>query len=127
MQAHPRPVTGRRIAEYGIAALTGVLASWSLLFLISYFNGPYVNSRKEIARAIGLSQLGWLGPVLILIVVLLLVAYLTRLSAVSAEEQFDAEQVRCTACGQEIAHDWKLCPFCGSFVGNIRHPRDNAG
>ncbi|RJQ54913.1 MAG: hypothetical protein C4521_03390 [Actinobacteria bacterium] len=106
--------------------MAGILVSVALLSVISYFNGPYLGKKEGIARALGLSELGWVGPLLILLVICALVIYLSRAGSLPKNEACSCEEARCIACGQEIIHDWRLCPYCGSLVGTIKHPNERA-
>ncbi len=121
------PKATRRIVEYTVAAIAGILLAWSLLLILGVFNGPYLSSRGHLAQALGLSQIGWLGPLLILLVVTVLAFYLACLRLEPKEEPVEEPDTRCIACGQQISHDWRLCPYCGSLVGTIKHPRDHVG
>lgn len=110
----------RRAIGYVLAALAGVLAAWTLVSAITYVNRVY--SGRDISQCVGLGHLGWLGPLLIVVIVGALATFLGLWGCGRRTNESETSEPRCVVCGHTISTSWKICPNCGSLAGRTRHP-----
>ena len=92
----------------GALALVAVLA-----FTLSLLNGP-----SGFESCSGVFGCGWIIP---LAAALLIGAVLWVLSVqrpVYRDDGGRAEETSCGECGDRVMRDWRLCPTCGTRLGD---------
>ncbi len=96
------------------AALLGGVAAASALFAVLL-----VATADE--RGAGFRSLGhgWGVPLLAGVVVGILSWLLLNESPVDDESRALSGHTLCSACGSPILEDWRLCPYCGTFLGDV--------
>ena len=89
----------------GSLAAAGVLLALLLL----------INSDCGFVGCSGLMPYGWIIPLVAGVVLGLVVMLLMNQDDAASEDSSEMRSTACSACGEMIIDDWRLCPHCGQM------------
>lgn len=104
-------MTRKPIVRVAAAITGGLFATFALLALLLA-----VNAGAGFEGTTGTTPLGWTVP-LIAGALVGAVAWLLLAEDVQ-DPDMDHRAATCSACGEGILEDWRMCPYCGDMVSN---------
>jgi hypothetical protein len=98
-----------RMAEVGAMKVVGLAVEAALLGLLAFRLASRITGHPSAATAIG-----WMTTLAAVSVGAILWYVLARDDAPDLRPLTDA--AHCSNCGHTVVDDWRLCPYCGTFV-----------
>jgi hypothetical protein len=99
----------KREAGMSVFRVAGLAIEGVLLGLLAYWLASRVTGHPSAATAIG-----WMTTLAAVSVGAILSYVLARDDVSDSRSSTDTAQ--CGNCGHVVADDWRLCPYCGTFV-----------
>ena len=88
--------------------------SAALAFAVALRLSPPVAGGEAITGPGGLT--GWMGPLMAAIVV---GGVIVAMGGVRRDSGSMANMIECVECGGPVRSEWRLCPHCGSRLGQV--------
>ena len=99
----------KRMADAGVMKVVGLAVEAALLGLLAFWLASRITGHPSAATAIG-----WMTTLAAVSVGAILWYVLARDDAEDPRSSTDG--ARCKNCGHAVVDDWRLCPYCGTFV-----------
>lgn len=90
-----------------------------MAFAVALRFGPSVAGSGAITGPGGLA--GWMGPLVAAVVV---GGVIVAMSGARRDSGSLASMAECVECGGLVRSDWRLCPHCGSRLGQVESDGD---